>query len=448
MNYFLGGALMPHPPIMLPEIGKNELNKITTTVTAVKNIANEISAQKPDTLVIISPHAPVFSDCVGISAAEKLTGTMAEFGYPELSLTYKIDIELVEKIALLCEENNLPLKIITKSFCQKNNISFNIDKGAFVPLYYLYKAGFNGKIVHLSMGFIPYKKMFSFGTIIYNAIQATGRKTFVLASGDLSHRLTKYSPNGYSAEGQVFDEKVMQALCSMNPSPLFKMKQSFIDAAGECGLRPIFFLFGALYNSESTPQYLSHKGPFGVGYGTALFLHKANKKILHSRESALAKKSLTHYLNTGKILSIPNNLTETFTRKAGVFVSLKKWGQLRGCIGTITPVYKNIAAEIIHNAVAAGTADPRFPPMNSDELADITISVDILSTPEITTRNNLNPQKYGIITAMADGRKGLLLPMLDGIESVDTQISIAMEKGNIARWEKPVLYRFTVTRYY
>lgn len=161
----------------------------------------------------------------------------------------------------------------------------------------------------------------------------------------------------------------------------------------------------------------------------------------------LARKSLTYYLEKGSLLPVPKESSVELNKPAGVFVSLKKRGELRGCIGTFSPAQLSTAEEIIVNAVGAGTQDPRFWPVELNELADMTISVDILDKPEkINQITELDPQKYGVIVCKGQ-RSGLLLPMLDGIESAETQIAIAKQKAGIPENENVDLYRFTVTRY-
>ncbi|MDF2633777.1 MAG: hypothetical protein K0R78_651 [Pelosinus sp.] len=166
-----------------------------------------------------------------------------------------------------------------------------------------------------------------------------------------------------------------------------------------------------------------------------------------SQAVGLAKMSLKYFLETGSILPVPATLGDELKGRAGVFVSLKKQGQLRGCIGTFEPTRLNIASEIIYNAISAGTEDPRFWPVELEELVEITISVDILEAPElIDSVDKLDPQKYGVIVKRGR-RSGLLLPMLEGVDTVDEQISIAKEKAGIGTEEETELYRFSVARY-
>ncbi|SDF51352.1 AmmeMemoRadiSam system protein A [Sporolituus thermophilus] len=162
---------------------------------------------------------------------------------------------------------------------------------------------------------------------------------------------------------------------------------------------------------------------------------------------ALARKSLEYYLRHGRPMPEPADVPAELRGQAGVFVSLKKRGELRGCIGTFAPTQPTIAAEIIQNAISAGTGDPRFWPVELDELPELDISVDILSEPErVDSLDELDPQKYGVIVRRGR-RSGLLLPMLEGVDTVAEQVAIAMQKAGIKPDEEIELYRFTVTRY-
>lgn len=161
----------------------------------------------------------------------------------------------------------------------------------------------------------------------------------------------------------------------------------------------------------------------------------------------LAKETVEEYVTNGEIISPPPDLPAEMTGEAGVFVSLKKNGELRGCIGTLQPTRENIALEIIQNAVSAATQDPRFPPVTASELDKLNYSVDVLSEPEkISGKDELDPQKYGVIVTSGE-RRGLLLPDLEGVDTAEEQIRIAAMKAGIYSAEKIELYRFEVKRY-
>ncbi len=169
------------------------------------------------------------------------------------------------------------------------------------------------------------------------------------------------------------------------------------------------------------------------------------KKDMHPL-AQLAKQAVEAFVNEGKVLH-PSDLTPEMKERAGVFVSLKKRGQLRGCIGTFEPMEANIADEIVRNAIASAVGDPRFPPVKPSELQDLEYSVDVLTHPEpIKDQALLDPRKYGVIV-QAGFRRGLLLPDLEGVDDVETQIAICRQKAGIMSSEPVQLYRFEVKRY-
>ena len=161
----------------------------------------------------------------------------------------------------------------------------------------------------------------------------------------------------------------------------------------------------------------------------------------------LARKTIETYLKENKIIAPPAELTPEMKEKAGVFVSLHRQGELRGCIGTFGPTTENVASEIIRNAIESSTRDPRFPPMEADELEGLEINVDVLSTPEpVKSIKELDAKQYGVIVK-AGSRRGLLLPDLEGVDTPEAQIDICRRKGGISPGEAVELFKFRVRRY-
>ena len=173
------------------------------------------------------------------------------------------------------------------------------------------------------------------------------------------------------------------------------------------------------------------------------------KKNEESAYVRLARETIEDYIKQGKIITPPLGLPEEMiNQKAGVFVSLKKNGNLRGCIGTFMPTQGDVAQEIIKNAISAAVDDPRFSSVNASELEDLSISVDVLSVPEeVKDISQLDPKKYGIIVS-SGYKKGLLLPDLEGVDTVEYQIDITKRKAGIYPDEKVKLYRFEVKRFH
>jgi len=163
---------------------------------------------------------------------------------------------------------------------------------------------------------------------------------------------------------------------------------------------------------------------------------------------ALARRTIERYVRDGEVVEPPTELTEEMKARAGVFVSLHKQGELRGCIGTIEPVRSNVAQEIIANAISAATRDPRFSPVSADELCELDISVDVLTEPEpISSLQELDPRQYGVIVE-SGARRGLLLPDLEGVDTPRRQVDIALRKAWISPTEPYRMYRFRVVRYH
>lgn len=161
----------------------------------------------------------------------------------------------------------------------------------------------------------------------------------------------------------------------------------------------------------------------------------------------LAKETISKYVTGREILAPPAEPSPEMKDKAGVFVSLKMHGELRGCIGTFSPTTENVAKEIIQNAISAATQDPRFPPVEPSELDEIVYSVDVLSAPEkVKSMDELDVKKYGVIVKRGN-RRGLLLPDLEGVDTVEEQLDIACMKAGIAKGEDIEIYRFEVKRY-
>ncbi|MEJ6949534.1 AmmeMemoRadiSam system protein A [Natronospora cellulosivora (SeqCode)] len=170
-------------------------------------------------------------------------------------------------------------------------------------------------------------------------------------------------------------------------------------------------------------------------------------KITNKIFIELAKKAMKEYITQGKKIQAPDPLPVEFDRKAGSFVSIKKDGDLRGCIGTVKATQDNLAEEIIENAISASTQDPRFPSIKERELADLKISVDVLGqAEEIDNIQKLDPENYGVIVEKGN-RRGLLLPNLEGVDTVEEQVGIALRKAGIYSMKGVQLYRFQVRRY-
>ena len=271
-------ALMPHPPIMIPEVGKSELDKVKTTVASAQRAAKAIKEQNPQTIILVTPHGPVFEDAASISVHPRLKGNFGAFGVPEVFLGFETDDLLTRHILKKTERLGINLIELTDDMAKNHCLSLELDHGALVPLYYLSKAGFKGQLIHISVGMLSYEEMYTFGKAVQMAIGESGKRVAVVASGDLSHRLAPDAPAGYSPLGTEFDKQVLQAVKDLDIKALLNMDRHLVAEAGECGLRSIFFLMGVIGGIDATSELLSYEAPFGVGYAVALITLKNKAK--------------------------------------------------------------------------------------------------------------------------------------------------------------------------
>lgn len=468
MGRILGAYLFPHPPIIIEDIGQGEEKKAINTINGVKALARDIGEKSPDTIILITPHGPLFSDAIAISIEDELKGDFRRFGYWDIKLSYKNNKKLAYNIIKKALKNNISIAQVNKDFARDHNIELALDHGALVPLYFVDKELKDFKLIHITYGLLSSKELYLFGMGIQEAVQESGEDAVIIASGDLSHKLSDSGPYSYSPWGPEFDEKIIEILKAGDMEGLVTFDMGLSENAGECGLRSLMVMAGTLNKKELKSQVLSYEGPFGVGYGTAKFevvgennndiLSKINCleeemiKDIRDKEDEyvrLARASLETYIKTGQYLKVPEGLSrELLEERRAVFVTIKKNGSLRGCIGSTEPREKNIATEIIKYAVNAGTKDPRFARVEETELDKLVYSVDVLFTPEpINSKNQLNVSRYGVIVSKGY-RSGLLLPNIEGVDTVDEQVEIALRKAGIMEHEDYKMERFEVIRHH
>ncbi|WP_444641534.1 AmmeMemoRadiSam system protein A [Caproiciproducens sp. R1] len=456
-----GAFIMPHPPIILPEVGKGEERKIQRTADACREVAGRIAALKPDTVVVTSPHSALYADYFHISPGECAHGDFARFGAPQAAVDVRYDSEFVQALTDAAGKAGLP----AGTFGEKEKA---LDHGTMIPLRFLNEYCTDYRLVRIGLSGLSGPDHYRLGKCIAQTAETLGRKVVFIASGDLSHRLKEDGPYGFAKEGPEFDSRVTDAMAKGDFLRFLTFSPDFCDAAAECGLRSFIIMAGALDGKAVEPELLSYEGPFGVGYGVCAFRitgddesrrfdtvfeaeEKKRMERIQSQEDEyvrLARLSLETYVRTGKRAELPAGLPEEMLgHRAGAFVSLKKNGELRGCIGTIGPVTACVAKEIVRNAVSAGTEDPRFAPVTEQELPTLVYSVDVLAHPEpIDTMEELDAGRYGVIVT-SGYKRGLLLPNLEGVDTPERQISIAMQKAGIRKGEPCSLERFEVVRH-
>ena len=458
----IAGFMVPHPPMIVPDIGRGSEAQVAATTAAYERVADEIAALAPETIVITSPHSIMYADYFHISPGRSASGSFAGFRAPGVRFNEDYDTELVREICRLADKEDFPPGTMGER-------DKDLDHGTMVPLWFIRNKYKGGKIVRIGLSGLPLIDHYRLGMMIREAAENTGRRIVMVASGDLSHKLQEYGPYGYVPEGPEYDERIMDVMGRAAFGELLDFDSTFCDKAAECGHRSFVIMGGAFDGTAVKAERLVHQDVTGVGYGICTFypedadesrhfleVKKAEieEELKSKREQSdeyvrLAREAVEAYVLKREVLDIPAGLPEEMlSKQAGTFVSIHEHGELRGCIGTIGPTRSSIAEEIIGNAISASTRDPRFPAIKPDELPWLEINVDVLGEAEdIDSEDELDVKRYGVIVSCGR-RRGLLLPDLDGIDTPRQQVEIAMKKGGIHKFEKYKLQRFEVIRHY
>ncbi len=457
----LAAYMVPHPPLIVPEVGRGGEKQIEETRVAYVKTARAIAALKPETIVISSPHAVMYADYFHISPGEGAEGSFRRFHAPQVRFREEYDTGLVKAVEGIAKENGFPAGT-------RGQRDPELDHGVMVPLYFIRQAYAGFKLVRIGLSGLPLEDHYRLGQMIRQAAEKTGRRVVYVASGDLSHKLRADGPYGFAPEGPEYDSRVMDACGRGAFGELFDFDEAFCERAAECGHRSFVMMAGALDGQAVEAEKLSHQDVTGVGYGICAFrplgpdpgrlfldarLAEQERLAAEKRAQAdpfvrLAWQSVESYVRRRQVMDLPDGLPPELTdRAAGAFVSIHKQGRLRGCIGTISPARASLAEEIVCNAVSAAARDPRFDPIRPDELKLLEISVDVLGEPEdIASEAELDVKRYGVIVSR-DRRRGLLLPDLEGVDTVEQQIAIARQKAGIGPKEPVKLQRFRVARH-
>lgn len=457
----ISAYMVPHPPLIVPEIGKGQEQAIEHTIKAYHEAAQRIGRERPDTIVLFSPHQVMYTDYFHISPGKGAKGDFSRFRAGNVKMEVSYDTDFVEKLCELTDNTSFP----AGTYGEQDK---HLDHGTMVPLYFVNQFWKDYRLVRIGLSGLPLVRHYELGSYIQKTADLLDRKVVLIASGDLSHRLKEDGPYGYQKEGPEYDRRIMDVMGRGSFGELLSFSEDFCEKAGECGHGSFTIMAGVLDKTGIIPEKLSYEGPFGVGYGICCYKvtgfdpsrdfrthyekeQRAAHLQLRNNEDdfiRLARTTIETYVRTGNIPDIPKDLpSEMSSQKAGVFVSIKEDGRLRGCIGTICAVQSSIAEEIIANAVSASTKDPRFSPIEPWELERLTISVDVLGEAEkIDSPEQLNPARYGVI--VTKGRKrGLLLPNLEGVDTIEEQLAIAKRKAGIREDDPVELERFEVIRH-
>ena len=441
-------GLMPHAPVLVPGVGGDRLADVAATVRAMATVARRAVATQPETLLLVSPHSPRRPGAFGLWRTSRLRGSLERFGSPEDRVDLPFDRTFADELETEAARRGLRTWHIADK---------SLDHGAVVPLCYLVAAGWKGPTLILGLNYPGESGLEELGQAIAAVAQGRRRRTTIIASGDMSHRLTPAAPSGFHPNGRRFDEALIALLRQGAYREIAQIDSELEESAAEDAADSTRIAVTAAGYRTECHEVLSYEGPFGVGYGVAVLFEqdgtrptaptaaKPDENVLtHCADlPVVARRAVEAALGSGP-KTPPFQATGELTGRHGVFVTLRtEKGKLRGCIGSLAPTEKDLVEETRRLAVAAAGHDYRFTPVTAAELPGMHFGVTVLGELEpVPSPAELNPAVYGVVVTAADGRKGVLLPDIAGIDSVAEQIAIARDKAGIGSDEPVELQRF------
>ncbi len=426
-------TLMCHAPIVIPELAGARGQACAATTGAMRKAARALIADDPGLIVVVTPHGERKERSWGISHQPTLRGDLGRFGHRELSLRFEGSPQAAQTLSRQTQAVGLAHWELPDAGC---------DHGAFVPLYFVAQAGYRGQVLLVNLPWPGSGTEERFGQLLADCFSTDSRRIAVLASGDMSHRLLPDAPAGYHPQARVFDQQFVTALrrgdyhAACNPDPGLQ------DLAAEDVVDSVRVAASATGYSDRGGEVLCYEGPFGVGYTEAVLFdaQAPPRALLH-----LAREAIAAWLEN-RTPERPS-LEPMWQEPRASFVTLRTAsGELRGCIGKLAPTKPSMVDEVIENAVGAASRDPRFPPLKHSELSDLRIELSVLEKPRpVAGIEQLDPATFGVVVSHA-GRRGVLLPEIDGVDDAETQVRIASQKAGIAEGAPVELRRFRVRK--
>lgn len=441
-------GLMPHAPILVPGVGGESLYQARATATAMSTVAGHVLATEPDTVVVISPHSPRQPGAFGLWATPRVRGSLSRFGSPEDAVDLPLDQDFASRLEIEGDRRGVRIWRISRGA---------LDHGALVPLCYLTAEGWHGRTVVVGLNFPHEGGLEELGQAIAATAKHLQRRTAIIASGDMSHRLTCTAPSGYDPEAHRFDETFIGLLRDAAVRKLGQIDPALQERAAEDVVDATAVAVAASEYRTAGHEVLSYEGPFGVGYGVAILFETPNFRAagapgeggsgevvsLLSDLPGIARRAVEAKLQ-GQPEKPSFSVQGEVAGRHAVFVTVRtNDGKLRGCRGVTTPGAENLVWETWYSAVAAAFFDSRFPSVTADELPRLRFTVTVLGDLEpAVSLGELDPAVYGVLVHADDGRKGVLLPGIAGIDTVPDQLAVARHKAGIADDEAVRIDRF------
>lgn len=432
-------VLMPHAPILIPELGGERGKEASATIESMQRAARSVVASRPDAVLVISPHSPRRPGEFGLWSGRTLAGNLGLFGRAD------IDLEIPNAGSFG--------SALTDSFARAGLSTWSIktsalDHGAFVPLYFLTRCQWAGPTLVMGLNYPGEDGWHEAGEGIRAAAEGLGIRLAIVASGDMSHRLLPGAPAGYHPQARDFDREFVRLAKLGQYAALERLDPALQELAAEDVVDSTLIAAHAVRLNSRDHEVFSYEGPFGVGYCVAQLYRENHSHHPGELLPAVAREAVEQRLRNGG--KAPIETDEPFlNRPAGVFVTIRsRDGRLRGCRGTILPQRRNVVEETRSVALSSAFQDGRFDPVTRDELDNLRYEVSVMNPAEpVTTTAELDPHKYGVIITTTDGRRGLMLPEVEGLDTVEEQIEATCRKAGIDPGERLTLERFTTQKF-
>lgn len=447
-------CIAPHAPILIPAVGRGQERTAQATTDGFGTLRDALAAAEPDLLLVFCPHGPVSADTFHVLTGP-LQGDLRRFRAAEVQFDHPTDTDFATTLLEQCRARGINATAVEQWEPH--------DHSAWVPLYFLREAAPNATVVMVSISFASPQHHFALGKAIADVIANSDKRVAIVASADGAHALKPEGPYGFHPAAPRFEQAFHTAIDRWDVPAVLGFDDETRRLAAEDSVPSVSMLMGTLAQHDVEARILSAEGPWGVGYMTALLTVRERPRRKHRPDPAspvdelaqattlveLARSTVENYVLNGERQPSPFVIDASLDGiQAATFVSIHdRNGTLRGCIGTLLPTQPSVSGEVVANAIAAATRDPRFEPVQSHELPGLAYKVDVLTEPQpIDETSLLDPKQYGVIVEAGD-RRGVLLPDLEGIDTIDAQLRIAREKGGIGRDESVQLYRFSVRRF-
>lgn len=456
----LASFLLPHPNSLVDrKMMVEEDNKLVETTRAYRTIAKRIAVLEPDTIIFLTPHGQSYLDYFQIAGGESATCSYGKSRGYRGTFQLKYDVDLIKKIEEVAKREKIPTGT-------SGSAEEEIDHGTLIPLYFIRQYYRDFSAIRLSFSGLPFPAHYSLGKAIQEASETLGRNVVVVASGDMSHVLDKNGYYGYHDDGLKYDRRIKKILEDADFGELFKIPPDVIKNSEQCSYRVLLIMAGTLDKQDVNSMVLSYEKSRGVGYMCASFdvtgLNEERnfgeefleasaketiiKSVRSDRYATLAREAIETYVREHRVMEFDAKRYPRLARnKMGCFVTIKETGVIRGCLGSVYPMKKNLGIEIIFTAISAATKDKRFPPLTEEDLKHIEVTVDFVSPPiPILSVLDLDPFKYGVMVEGNDG-VAVMLPNIPGIKTAEEQLHVCKKKARIAFDDDDFqLYRFAV----